>query len=249
MYRGDGILVAIVVRVLTHPRSKKASFVSQLRSCRLRALVVEGGHSGPKPCMVRSVRVLAAVPSYDEFRVGTTDSREREYLESNIPVLLPAAMTESWQARHRYCVQGAMDWDALARDYGHHEVPVIIGTAERTVMLLREAVAMIPTSPVPVYIKDWHLVRTSRHDLCKPTAFSLPYVTPNLFADDCTLLLLMTGMNNVTPHAAPTPTYTNYSDAWLVSTSEAYERDDFRFCYAGTKGSCTPLHRDGAYYT
>lgn len=55
---------------------------------------------------------------------------------------------------------------------------------------------------------------------------------------------LTPGMNNVTPHARPTATYAFASDAWLTQSTEAYEADDFRFCYLGSRGSYTPLHRD-----
>lgn len=54
-------------------------------------------------------------------------------------------------------------------------------------------------------------------------------------------------MNNVTTQGITSDTVPNSSDAWLGSCSDAYENDDFRFCYAGTMGSITPLHRDGMF--
>lgn len=54
-------------------------------------------------------------------------------------------------------------------------------------------------------------------------------------------------MNNVTTLGKPSATYPNASDAWLASCHDAYDQDDFRFCYAGTTGTITPLHRDGTF--
>ena len=54
-------------------------------------------------------------------------------------------------------------------------------------------------------------------------------------------------MNNVTTLGKPSAAYPNASDAWLASCHDAYDQDDFRFCYAGTTGTITPLHRDGTF--
>lgn len=54
-------------------------------------------------------------------------------------------------------------------------------------------------------------------------------------------------MNNVTTLGKPSAAYPNASDAWLASCHDAYDQDDFRFCYAGTTGTVTPLHRDGTF--
>lgn len=55
----------------------------------------------------------------------------------------------------------------------------------------------------------------------------------------------MPGMNNVTPEIAPNSAFSYGPDAWVSTASKALDTDDFRFCYAGTAGSFTPLHRDG----
>ena len=175
--------------------------------------------------------VVDAVPSYDAFL--------REFLLANRPVLLPPALVEHWPAFARWAAGGSVNWDALCADYGDHEAPVVVG-GERTTMRVADVVRLIQSGERgPVYIKDWHLVRSARSDAGSarphdPLARRLPYPTPRLFADDW--------MNNVTPsEGGPRP----FSpDNWLATHAEPYDPDDFRFCYAGSAGSSTPLHRD-----
>lgn len=140
-----------------------------------------------------------------------------------------------------------MPWSVLAAQYGDHEVPVVLGVgkdAERTTQKLSDAIHNIQNNPsTPLYIKDWHLVRSARTDSLSrrpndPLQRCLPYTTPYLFADDW--------MNNVTPPASD-DSIAFTPDAWLrQNRSIPLEQDDFRFCYAGTRGSSTPLHRDGS---
>lgn len=93
-------------------------------------------------------------------------------------------MTETWPARARYGVGGRVQWDALGKDYGEHHVPVIIGNEERKNMKLKDALLLIKTETRPVYIKDWHLVRSATN-ASQPHSQRLPYETPLLFSDDC----------------------------------------------------------------
>ena len=152
-------------------------------------------------------------------------------------------MTETWPARARYEAGGRVDWEALSEDYGEHIVPAIIGGEERKDMKLRDAISLMRSETRPIYIKDWHLVRSATN-ASQPLSLRLPYTTPPLFSDDCMCYFLMPGMNNVTPPA--TSSSFSYSpDAWVATASNRLESDDFRFCYAGTAGSYTPLHRDG----
>ncbi|WFD07764.1 hypothetical protein MVES1_003135 [Malassezia vespertilionis] len=179
-----------------------------------------------------SVPVLDAVPSYEAFL--------ETYLLPNRPVVLPPALVEAWPAFREWASDGVADWDTLRAKYGEHTVPVVITTpsgTQHTDMRVDKAVEQIPAIQQEggsLYIKDWHLVRGQRG--AAPT--SMPYCTPYLFADDW--------MNNVTSqptHDCASVPY--YPDVWLATQHDAYTQDDFRFCYAGTAGSATPIHRDG----
>lgn len=86
-----------------------------------------------------------------------------------------------------------------------------------------------------IYIKDWHLVYQEKQKRLQSSHIEgegilLPYETPAIFRDDW--------MNN---------------DSFLEEAQEASGSsissntaisDDFRFCYAGTSGTKTGLHRD-----
>ncbi|WFD21594.1 hypothetical protein MEQU1_000249 [Malassezia equina] len=93
-------------------------------------------------------------------------------------------MTESWPARERYGAGGQVHWEALGEDYGEHTVPVIVAGEERKEMKLKDALSLIKTETRPVYIKDWHLVRSATN-ASQPLSQRLPYTTPYLFSDDC----------------------------------------------------------------
>lgn len=184
------------------------------------------------------VKAWAELPTYEVFA--------REHLRANRPAVLSRALVSDWPSFARWTTyladgSGAADWDALARDYGDHEVPVVFGGARET-MRVRDAVALIERREEPVYIKDWHLVRNARADVLSPhdgtdRRRQLPYRTPPLVADDW--------MNNVfADYKPPEAPCAFYMDARLLQDDRAYEPDDFRFCYAGTAGSSTPLHRD-----
>lgn len=170
------------------------------------------------------------------------------YLIPNVPVIFPFDLVRDWPAYTDLVEGGKVHWAALASRYGDHQVPVITKSDEEChseTLKLAEAVKKIEGAPKePIYIKDWHLVRTARTDVLSrspddPLDRTLPYRTPFLFADDW--------MNNITP-PTKSDTASFLPDAWLLSESTAsLESDDFRFCYAGTKGSSTPLHRDGRY--
>ncbi|KAI3625711.1 hypothetical protein CBS9595_001072 [Malassezia furfur] len=186
--------------------------------------------------------ILARIYNSNGVLVATTNT----YLLPNIPVIIPFDLVQDWPAYTDLVDGGKVHWTALASRYGDHEVPVITKSDEGChpkTQKLAEAIKQIErASNVPIYIKDWHLVRTARTDALSrtsddPSSRTLPYRTPFLFADDW--------MNNVTlpakSDAAPF-----LPDAWLLSERGVpLESDDFRFCYAGTKGSSTPLHRDG----
>jgi len=196
------------------------------------------------PSMSRSIDVLAHIPTYEEFRVCIhSHSYKATYLVPNVPVVLPASMTETWPARARYEAGGRVHWEALSEDYGEHIVPVIIGGEERKEMKLKDALSLIDSETRPIYIKDWHLVRSATN-ASQPLSQRLPYMTPPLFSDDCMWYFLMPGMNNVTPPVTSS-SFSYNPDAWVSTASKPLEPDDFRFCYAGTAGSFTPLHRDG----
>ncbi|PWN18475.1 Clavaminate synthase-like protein, partial [Microstroma glucosiphilum] len=157
-------------------------------------------------------------------------------------------------------------FDLLKQQYGDHIVPVVTtagesrdsiagtsqyesGPSEREEMTLSEAVGRLheacrlreqatgeeqdTTPPAPlIYIKDWHLVRQeklrhSREQIDNPV---LPYTTPDLFLDDW--------MNNESflPQQS--------SEEAAAAAVSAAIPDDFRFCYAGLRGTTTGLHRD-----
>lgn len=117
--------------------------------------------------------------------VCCSHSCKTKYLVPNLPVVLPASMTESWPARERYGAGGQVHWEALGADYGEHTVPVIVAGEERKEMKLKDALSLIKTETRPVYIKDWHLVRSATN-ASQPLSQRLPYTTPYLFSDDCT---------------------------------------------------------------
>ncbi|WFD18291.1 hypothetical protein MCAP1_000490 [Malassezia caprae] len=96
---------------------------------------------------------------YNDFTMSQWLLMVAKYLKPNVPVVLPASMTEAWPARARYDAGGHVHWQALSEDYGEHTVPVIIGGDERKEMKLKEALSLIESETRPIYIKDWHLVR------------------------------------------------------------------------------------------
>lgn len=171
---------------------------------------------------------ISHAPEYQEFL--------DQYLRKNVPVILPPALVEGWPALEQW---QDFFWDVLEADYGEHIVPVV--TDDRRDMRLREAVTAIRQRSRPVYIKDWHIIRDLLRAGDHASEIQLPYWTPAIFADDCALPL--TGMNNVTPTAKGD--YPFGPDCWLRENAGEYAADDFRFCYAGTACSSTPLHRDG----
>ena len=172
----------------------------------------------------------ADTPGYEEFLA--------QYLRANQPVILPRTLVQGWPALKRW---GGDFWAVLEADYGEQSVPVVVD--DRRDMRLGDAVAVVRERKCPVYIKDWHLVRDSRDGSDHASDRQLPYWTPSIFADDCACAL--TGMNNVTPQAKGA--YPYGPDCWLRANTDGYAVDDFRFCYAGTAGSSTTLHRDGVY--
>lgn len=171
---------------------------------------------------------------------------QTEYLLRNCPVIFPAELVREWPAFTDLVNQGTVNWAELAARYGDHQVPVVVGSGEESVRETRKLSEVVNTIhgqlSQALYIKDWHLVRCARTDASSqhpddPLERVLPYQTPYLFADDW--------MNNITPSASDA-SKPFAPDAWLSSERKAVlEPDDFRFCYAGTSGSSTPLHRDG----
>ncbi|CAD6884398.1 unnamed protein product [Tilletia controversa] len=195
---------------------------------------------------VSSVARLQQVPSYADFA--------DQYLRPNRPCLLPQDLVKGWPIFRLLATAGdnadrdaqaQFDetslhpaFDMLQERYGqHHRVPVVLSSVssqERTDMMLSDAVELMRThklsrSGTVVYVKDWHIFRQERLWLRKERndnsseggivetevkAAAELYDPPSLFKDDW--------MNN-------------------VRDSEA---DDFAFCYAGSKGSSTGLHRD-----
>jgi hypothetical protein len=92
----------------------------------------------------------------------------------------------------------------------------------------------------PVYIKNWHFA------LDAPAAAAGVYSVPLPFADD----LLNAWFDSAAIAAAQTGT--EASEAASKSSSSAAgagagEPSDYRFCYAGSGGSWTPLHHDVLY--
>lgn len=173
---------------------------------------------------------------------------QTSYLLPNVPVVLPSGLVDAWPAWSDWRGE-RVDWERLAACYGDHTVPVVEGIGEetkRTTCTVREAVDRIQSQVAPTYLKDWHLVRAARTDTLSQASEheadlrrQLPYHTPGLFADDW--------MNNSTPHTPHDDPLRPYRpDAWLASDRRTpLVRDDFRFCYAGTAGTVTGLHRDG----
>ncbi|TKY90582.1 hypothetical protein EX895_000580 [Sporisorium graminicola] len=172
------------------------------------------------------------VPSYDEFY--------ERCLVPNRPCILPASLvahwdvvrSNSWHATSSPTSDSQVDFEALKHDYGTHVSPVVIsrinaeGQTEeaRTDMTIADAVDLIlqfrrgnNTDGVQsIYVKDWHLIKQLSPAQLKDTP---PYTVPGIFADDW--------MNN------------------LATDDEGVtDKDDFRFVYAGTRGSQTLLHRD-----
>ncbi|CAO1615270.1 unnamed protein product [Jaminaea pallidilutea] len=201
------------------------------------------------------------VPDYDTFL--------REYLLPNKPCLLPPALIQDWSANEwastsQHTLNDALPpaFAILADRYGDHQVPVVIDSPdgaepERQEMTLTEATNKLQQAceartrgqPHPlIYIKDWHLVRQERLKAAEDRRWPLPYVTPDLFADDW--------MNNdqggatETDVAAKTSQPVSPEASGLMSTSDNQAArltalpDDFRFCYAGMAGTKTGLHRD-----
>ncbi|KAL9940190.1 hypothetical protein V8E36_000895 [Tilletia maclaganii] len=191
-----------------------------------------------EPSPVQVTR-LSEVPPYEEFA--------DQFLGPNRPCLLPLALVQDWpifkclhNARLEPSTDGSGSCDGslhpafsqLQEWYGDHRVPVVLpkistdgdseGEAARTEMLLSDAIALMrahkSAKTGAVYIKDWHLVRQERlrtqHSPDTTRGPRTVYETPDIFKDDW--------MNNLRDDDA----------------------DDFAFCYAGSAGSSTGIHRD-----
>lgn len=132
-------------------------------------------------------------------------SYQREFLLPNKPCLLPPALIQDWSANEwastsQHTLNDALPpaFAILADRYGDHQVPVVIDSPdgaepERQEMTLSEAMDKVQQAcearargqayPL-IYIKDWHLVRQERLKAAEDRRWPLPYVTPDLFADD-----------------------------------------------------------------
>ncbi|KAE8269386.1 hypothetical protein A4X09_0g2949 [Tilletia walkeri] len=192
--------------------------------------------------VLSSVARLERVPSYPDFA--------NDFLRPNRPCLLPQDLVKDWPI-FRLLATGDKDTAAdaeaengegllhpaftvLQQRYGqHHRVPVVLpsgSSPERTEMSLSDAVDLMRShkrsgAAGAVYIKDWHLFRQERLRLrnvpsdgdqagAEKEEEQKLYEQPFLFQDD-----------------------------WMNNSGDR-EADDFAFCYAGSMGSSTGLHRD-----
>ncbi|KAI0831326.1 Clavaminate synthase-like protein [Trametes gibbosa] len=158
---------------------------------------------------------LDTPPSYSEFL--------ENYLLPNLPVVIGPSLIASWQAYARWrSDEGTIAWGKIKADYGHLDVTVAdcatrdFSDQRREKMLFRDVVSLWETGQgQSLYVKDWHLARTSATGAFQTSSHSEFYVTPDVFRDD-----------------------------WMNAYYSAHTDDDFRFVYVGTMGTFTPLHRD-----
>jgi hypothetical protein len=165
--------------------------------------------------------------SYAEF--------QQRYLIPNLPCLLGKQLTKDWPAFQLWQAGAGKgpgvecglhhSFLRLASLHGSHRAPFVIERPDGSLIRLEdvaldEAVAQMAEgkrlATGNFYVKDWHLIRQElRLAEEEGRAPLLPYITPDIFADD-----------------------------WMNSNLDARTQDDFRFCYAGSAGSRTNIHRD-----
>jgi hypothetical protein len=179
----------------------------------------------------------SAVASTSQLTLDRLDSKEIDYarfcevyLKGNRPCIFSPALVSGWSALvdWKSCDEGQCDnkaddqiaanasttFDRLAACYADHVAPVVIGFEE-------ERREMSLPDAVKLVKEGHHSVYIKdwhfvrQESTLRPQNQSRPpYGVPDFFADDW--------MNN--------------------RTSEV--EDDFRFCYAGTAGTRTNIHRD-----
>ncbi|UZJ55323.1 hypothetical protein CBS101457_004643 [Exobasidium rhododendri] len=177
---------------------------------------------------------------------GTTySSFYLHHLIENRPCLLSPSLVKDWNAFEHWTGPGAHEEGCedshrlspvfvnLAERYSDHSVPVVVSSCvakgespeealeERTQMSVAEAVEVMKDGRQSGRKKVYIKDwHLIRSERQKGVSRSEePYQVPSLFADDW--------MNN----------------------SQSPEDDDFRFCYAGSAGSQTMLHRDDTSYS
>ncbi|PWN37566.1 Clavaminate synthase-like protein [Meira miltonrushii] len=176
-----------------------------------------------------TIEKLDKLCSYDEFL--------DQYLIPNKPCILPFELVKEWPAFKEWlpALDGNDDREAddfldpafaiLATRYGNHEVPIVIENLreeedsedrfERQEVHLSQAVAMMAEAKKTGNARIYIKDwHMIRQERMLRSDTNEPYTTPSLFADDW--------MNNVKSEAD----------------------DDFRFCYAGSAGTRTVIHRD-----
>ncbi|KAI9501516.1 hypothetical protein BX070DRAFT_227980 [Coemansia spiralis] len=141
----------------------------------------------------------------------------RNFLQPGIPVVLGSALTEHWQARHDWVVDGKPNFARICELYGSAIVPVAhcntpyFNDQKRTEMPLCKFLDLWQRSPEEkLYCKDFHFTKHGPPDYIAYTP--LPHV----------------------------------SDDWLNLFYDLHPEleDNYRFCYLGGNGTWTPFHQD-----
>lgn len=177
-----------------------------------------------------TIEKLDKLCSYDEFL--------NQYLIPNKPCILPFELVKQWPAYKEWLpavfdghddeeALGSLDpaFAILARKYGDHTVPVVTEKLvadedsedrfQRQEMHLSQAIRMMAEAKKTGNSRIYVKDwHMIRQERMLRCNTDEPYTTPFLFADDW--------MNNVKSKAD----------------------DDFRFCYAGSAGTRTVIHRD-----
>ncbi|KAK0530401.1 hypothetical protein OC834_003333 [Tilletia horrida] len=209
----------------------------------------------------RVVPRLGRVPSYGEFAVSIfmdamrdalltilVDVAQDRFLQlvKDWPIfsLLASASSSSLSSSSSSCLHPAFDF--LQNAFGPtHTVPVVFppveGCSKRKEMRLTDAIKLMRAHKLSgqegaVYIKDYHLFRQERQLARQRQSMAIPSDSENS----------VSVAEPQSPEQLYEPPFP-FRDDWMNNIREAKdgdEPDDFAFCYAGSAGSFTNLHRD-----
>lgn len=160
------------------------------------------------------------VPTYDEFY--------RRCLVPNRPCVLPAGLVAHWPVVQSKvwemeppssATEAGVDWHALKQHYGTHVSPVVITRMNAVGSLDDNRCDMTIAQAVDL------ILFPEKDDAVR-----------SIYIKDWHLIKQLRGEEE--PYTVPDI----FADDWMNNVHG--EKDDFRFVYAGTRGSSTLLHRD-----
>ncbi|PWN46116.1 Clavaminate synthase-like protein [Ceraceosorus guamensis] len=185
--------------------------------------------------IISDIPRLDHVPSYEEFL--------NDYLKANRPCILPAALVAHWPARRwadvgeQSSTAGFSDeptgelsraFDVLASKFGDYTTPVVLsgtGAADKE--------------------EEKAYGHEEREEMKLEEAVKLLRSGGASYVKDFHLVQQLEQRGAKREEVYTTPCI--FADDW-TNNIEIGE-DDFRFCYAGVKGSGTSLHRDDTSYS